>query len=38
MDPINIALWLILVGLIAIIPIGCVMTRRKRGEPPPALH
>jgi hypothetical protein len=38
MDPINIALWLILVGLIVIIPIGCVMTRRKRDEQPPALH
>lgn len=38
MDPINIALWLILVGLIVIIPIGCVMTRRKAGEPPPAPH
>jgi len=24
----NIALWLVVVGLIAIIPIGCVMTRR----------
>jgi hypothetical protein len=39
MDPITIVLWAILVALIAIIPIGCVMTRRKGGEPPPAaLH
>jgi hypothetical protein len=39
MDPINIALWLILVAMIAIIPIGCVVTRRKSGDaPPPAAH
>jgi hypothetical protein len=38
MDPINIVLWVILVAMIAIVPIGCVMTRRKGGEPPPAAH
>ncbi len=38
MDPTNIALWLLLVGMIAIVPIGCILTRRKGGAPPPAAH
>ncbi len=38
MDPINIALWLILIALIALIPIGCVLTRGKGGSRPPAAH
>jgi hypothetical protein len=39
MDPIKIALWLILVAMIAIIPIGCIVTRRKSGDAsPPAAH
>jgi hypothetical protein len=30
----TLGLWLVLVGLIAIVPIGCVMTRQKKsGEP-----
>lgn len=33
MDPINIALWLILVGLIAIVPVGCILTRRDPNRP-----
>jgi hypothetical protein len=32
----NIALWLIVVGLIAIIPVGCIMTRRPKKQPAPA--
>jgi hypothetical protein len=38
MDPIDIALGLILVALIAIVPCGCILTRRKSGEPPSAAH
>jgi hypothetical protein len=26
----NIALWFILIGLLALVPVGCVMTRPKR--------
>jgi hypothetical protein len=33
---INIALWLIAVGLLAIIPAGCIMTRRPKKPPAPA--
>lgn len=32
----NAVLWLILVGLIVLVPCGCIMTRTKRKEPPPA--
>jgi hypothetical protein len=32
MDPTNIALWLILIAMIAIIPCGCVMTRPREKQ------
>jgi hypothetical protein len=33
----NIGLWIILVGLIALVPIGCIMTRprKNQGQLPP---
>jgi hypothetical protein len=30
----NLGLWLVLVGLIAIVPIGCIMTRQKKADVP----
>jgi hypothetical protein len=33
MDPTNIALWLIVIALIAIVPVGCIMTRHKPNKP-----
>ncbi len=35
---INAALWLILIGLIVLIPAGCIMTRSARKSAPPAAH
>jgi hypothetical protein len=32
------ALWLILIGLIVVIPAGCIMTRSDRKSAPPAAH
>jgi len=36
MSPTNIGLWLVLVGLIAIVPIGCIMTRHTDKPSAPA--
>jgi hypothetical protein len=36
MTLVDIALWIILAALIAIVPIGCVMTRRGRSSQHPA--
>ncbi len=33
---IDVALWLILAGLIVLIPVGCIMTRRPKKPPAPA--
>jgi hypothetical protein len=33
MDPTNIALWFIVIALIAIVPVGCFMTRHKSNKP-----
>jgi hypothetical protein len=33
----NVALWIILIGMIAIIPCGCIMTRRPN-KPPAAAN
>jgi len=35
---INTALWLILLGLIVIIPAGCILTRSAHKSAPPAAH
>jgi hypothetical protein len=32
----NLGLWLVLVGLLAIVPIGCIMTRPEKKEVPQA--
>jgi hypothetical protein len=35
---INAALWLILIGLLMIVPAGCYMTRSEHKGAPPAAH
>lgn len=35
---INAALWVIIAGLIVIIPVGCILTRKKSKEPAPTAH
>lgn len=38
MDPTNIALWVIVIAMVVIVPIGCILTRPKDDAPPPAGH
>jgi hypothetical protein len=35
---INAVLWLILIGMIVVVPIGCYMTRSDGKVAPPAVH
>jgi hypothetical protein len=35
---IDTVLWFILAGIIAIVPCGCILTRRRTETPPPAAH
>ncbi len=34
----NAVLWLIVIGLIVLIPAGCIMTRSDKKSAPPAAH
>jgi hypothetical protein len=34
----NAVLWLILIGMIVIVPAGCIMTRAAHKSAPPAAH
>ncbi len=35
---IDAALWLVLIGLIVVVPCGCILTRSEHKSTPPAAH